>query len=259
VIDCHAHLDEFDDVASILENASSAGIEAVIGVGINCRTSLRILELSRLDNAVSVYPAIGLYPDEVNEVELERMLALIDREYRNIVALGEIGLDYWIRALRKKQPHRDEVKALQQKAFNLQLEKAAAYQLPVIVHSRGAWADALLRVRESGVKRALFHWYSGPLDILDGIIREGFLVSATPATAYSPHLREVLQAAPLDRIVLETDCPVPRRVGEEFISTSPADIIYSLEALSKLKGVDPGELSSITTTNARNFFFSDSI
>jgi len=254
LFDCHAHLDEFADLNEVLEQAAGAGVTRVIAVGVNVRTSRRILEIAAQPSPVPVSPAIGLYPDEVTRQELEDILSLIEEARDRVIALGEIGLDYWIRPLRKKQPGRQEIKALQQQAFRRQLEAARAADLPVIVHSRGAWPDAVRLVGESGLKRALFHWYSGPLEVLEEIIRRGYLVSATPAATSSPPLRAVIQAAPLENIVLETDCPVPRRVGERRVPTTPADVRISLRAVADLKGISLEETARMTASNAEEFF-----
>jgi len=254
LIDCHAHLDEFADPGPVLARAAAAGVSAIVGVGIDTRTSRRILEISRRYPAPEIRPAVGLYPDEVTEEEIASILELIDENHSELAALGEIGLDYWVRTLRKKAPGREAVKALQKEAFRLQLRKANQYSLLPIVHSRGAWADALRLVEEEGVERALFHWYTGPLSVLEGIIAAGHFVSATPAAAGSPELRAVLAAAPLERIVLETDCPVPRRSGEERIPTEPADVVHSLRALAELRGVEESEVVRVTTATARLLF-----
>jgi TatD DNase family protein len=254
LIDCHAHLDEFEDVESVLARAAESGVVEILGVGINTATSRRILEIAENCSAPEIISAIGLYPDEVTEKEIESILALIDDEYASLRAVGEIGLDYWIRPLRKKQPGREAVKALQQEAFRLQLRKARSYSLIPIIHSRGAWADTFRLAEEEGIPRAIFHWYTGPLDILEKILSAGYHISATPAGAYSPQLREVLLAAPLERIVLETDCPVPRREGEERIGTEPTDVVYSLRALSSLKGIPEEEVARVTTETACELF-----
>ncbi len=254
LVDCHAHLDEFADPGPVLERAAAAGVEGIVAVGINTATSRRILEIARQYSSPKIAPAVGLYPDEVTEAEIASILKLIDEVHPELAALGEIGLDYWVRPLRKKAPGRERVKALQREAFRLQLRKARDYSLTPIVHSRGAWADALRLVGEEGVERALFHWFTGPLEVLGGILAGGHYLSATPAAASSPQLQVVLAAAPLERIVLETDCPVPRRVGEERIPTEPADVIYSLESLAALKHVSADEIARVTGRTARNLF-----
>lgn len=257
IIDCHAHLDEFDQLGGVLDRAAGAGVSAILGVGINTGTSRRILEIAESFSRPVIVPAIGLYPNEVSEREIDSILTLIDKEHESIRALGEIGLDYWIRSLRKKQPGREKVKALQQEAFRLQLRRSRKYSLIPIIHSRGAWADSFRLTEEEGIPRAVFHWYTGPMDVQEKIISAGYYLSATPATAYSPPLREVLLNTPLERIILETDCPVPRLENDRRIMTEPADTRFSLRALAELKGRSEEEIASVTTRNAQELFFPD--
>ena len=105
-------------------------------------------------------------------------------------------------------------------------------------------------VAESRVEKAVFHWYSGALDILDRILADGFWVSATPALAYSPPHRAVITRAPLERILIETDAPV--KYGDKV--SEPADLRVTLRELSHLKNVSENKLASVTTENARRFF-----
>ena len=105
-------------------------------------------------------------------------------------------------------------------------------------------------VKDAGIEKGVFHWYSGPLDILERIIYHGYYVSATPALAYSPPHQAAMRSAPLERILVETDSPVEYqgRISE------PADLMTTLEELSRLKGVDLGETRKITTANAKHFY-----
>ena len=105
-------------------------------------------------------------------------------------------------------------------------------------------------VKDSGVEKAVFHWYSGPLEILEKIIVDGYYVSATPALAYSPPHQAAMRAAPVERILVETDSPVEYqgRISE------PADLVTTLEELSRLKGMDVEEVRRITTSNAKRLF-----
>jgi TatD DNase family protein len=105
-------------------------------------------------------------------------------------------------------------------------------------------------VAVSGVEKVVFHWYSGPLDILDHILADGFWVSATPALAYSLPHRAVIAKAPLERILIETDAPVKYR---DKVS-EPADLRITLRELSHLKNVPQDRLASVTTENAKRFF-----
>jgi TatD DNase family protein len=105
-------------------------------------------------------------------------------------------------------------------------------------------------VKEAGLAKAVFHWYSGPLDILQDILAAGYLISATPALAYSPPHQAAVQAAPLSHILIETDAPV---AYQEKIS-EPAHLLVTAKELSRLKGIDLSRVMEATTANARDFF-----
>ncbi len=105
-------------------------------------------------------------------------------------------------------------------------------------------------VRERKIERAVFHWYSGPLRLLDEILKAGYLISATPALAYSPPHQEAIKRTPTERILLETDTPVSYQ-GRE---SRPKDVRITFEEVSKLKGLDPSLVSEQTTQNASRFF-----
>lgn len=105
-------------------------------------------------------------------------------------------------------------------------------------------------VKAAGIERAVFHWYSGPMDTLREIIEDGYCVSATPALKYSPSHQEALKAAPLENILIETDTPVAYRNQV----SSPATLVVTLRLLGKLKQLPLPEVARITTANAQTFF-----
>jgi len=248
--DCHAHLDELPDLPAALARAEKAGVSAILAVAVSLATSRKILEISRAHSSPRVLAAIGLYPGEASAEELARVSALIEGNYADLAAIGEIGLDYWIPAARSAGPARD----LQQRVFKDMLALTRRFSLVPIVHSRGAWADCLALVKETEIPRAVFHWYTGPAEVLEDLLAAGHFISASPAAVASPPHRAALSIAPLERIVLETDCPVPRRVGEARIPTEPADVRLSLAAVAALKGVSEEEVGRITTESARSLF-----
>jgi TatD DNase family protein len=105
-------------------------------------------------------------------------------------------------------------------------------------------------VTEKGIRRAVFHWYSGPIALLEKILEQGYFISATPALTYSPPHQEAIKKAPLDRILLETDSPVSYQ-GKE---TRPKDVWITLKEVARLKGLDPLVVSERTTINASQLF-----
>ncbi len=248
IIDTHAHLEEVDDLDQALKRAEKVGVTAIITMGSDYQSNrwvLRISERRRLGK-VKLYAALGLHPWGLETSKIELTLNFILDNIKRAVGVGEIGLDYWLRDVRKDV----EKKNIQKAVFRRLLEIARDQEKLVSIHSRGAWEDSLEMVREVGVKRAVFHWFSGPKKVLEGLLKENHFVSATPAAAYSREHREVIQITPLQRILLETDSPVKYR-GEV---SEPAHILKSLEAVAELKAVDKEMVAKQTTKNAKNLF-----
>ena len=249
LIDTHCHLDEIENLDSVLEEARKAGVTGIIAVGINYETNLRVLELEEKYSDL-VFPALGLHPQELPEMDnarVERTLSQIEEHINKAVAVGEIGLDYHkrIRALASRER--------QQAVLRDVILLAKKYQKPVSIHSRYAWKDALAIATEAGIKDAVFHWYTGPSGVLRDLLAQGYYVSATPATEYHSEHRRAVREAPLDRLFLETDSPVSYG-REDRYTAAPKDVLRSLNAASEIKGMDRESLAEQTTQNAIQFF-----
>lgn len=238
LVDTHAHLNEFSDLDGVMERAKAAGVMAIVAVGMDHESNVKTLEFSRLYEGY-VFPALGIHPWEV-EGGIENAMSFIREKIGGCVAVGEIGLDYWIKTDREIQ------KRVLKDLLKVALEKNKA----VSVHSRGAWEDAYSLVKESGMKKVVFHWYSGPLEVLQKILDSGYFISSTPAAEYSEHLRRALQHAPLENLLLETDSPVKYR----GIESEPSHVYKTLEHVAEIKGISEGSLAEKTTENAIKLF-----
>lgn len=248
IIDTHAHLEEVDDLDHALKRAEEAGVTTIITMGSDYQSNRWVLRISerRRSGEVKLYAALGLHPWGLDTSKIDLTLNFIQDNIKRAVGVGEIGLDYWLRNVRKDMEKKDIQKAV----FRRLLEIARDHEKPVSIHSRGAWEDSLEMVREVGVKRAVFHWFSGPKKVLEGLLKENHFVSATPAAVYSREHREAIQITPLQRILLETDSPVKYR-GEV---SEPAHILKCLDAVAELKAVDKEMVANQTTKNAKNLF-----
>lgn len=245
LIDTHAHLDDFREMEVVVHRARSAGVDAIVAVGANmkaCQLTLRWAETY----PNYVYPALGIHPTEWFDEDVEATLRYVEENLDHCVAMGEIGLDYWSREARKNRA----VRSRQREIYVMQLEMAVEYDKPVLIHSRGSWRDALDLALRQGPDRAVFHWYSGPLEVLKELLDAGFYISATPAAEYSRHHRAALLEAPLERILLETDAPVKYR-GRPL---EPADLPLVAKVLAELKGVSEEEVIRMTTKSAEALF-----
>jgi TatD DNase family protein len=239
LVDGHAHLEELEDLSESLQEAKAADVRGIIGVGMDMESNRKIFQIAEANQGY-VYPAIGYHPWQIKEQEAKANLTFIRDHVERCVALGEIGLDYKIKV--KKE--------LQWKVFGELLDIAHESDKPVIIHCRFSHRRAFEMVRERKIKRAVFHWYSGPLGLLEEIVGMGYFISATPALVYSPPHQEAIKRAPIERILLETDTPVSYQ-GRE---SRPKDVRITLEEVSRLKGLDPSVVSKQTTENALRFF-----
>jgi len=252
LIDTHAHLDELNNLDLMIEEARKAGVIAVVAVGSGHRSNIRTLEISQQHRRF-IYPALGLHPcglADLGAPEIDDSLRFIEENISAAVAVGEIGLDYDKRVLKVAS------KEMQKEVFGRLLQIARKHAKPAIIHSRYAWKDALLLVREAAIDKAVFHWFTGFSSVLKDIIAGGFFVSATPAAEYHEEHRRAVKEAPLHRLLLETDCPVTYGRVVRYESR-PADILRSLEAVSCIKGGAEATIAEQTTRNATDFFSLD--
>ena len=239
LIDGHAHLNEVDDIEGALERAAAAGVARIVAVGMDIASNRRILEIAAAYPGL-VLPSVGFHPWSIPAEPIEATLAFVRTHLATCAALGEVGLDYKVKVK----------KAVQWSVFERVLDLAAEFKKPVIVHARFSHQRCHRMVSAAGIKKAVFHWYSGPLDLLEKIIADGYFVSCTPALAYSTHHRSAIRHAPLERILIETDCPVEYR-GKV---SEPAHLLETLAHLSRIKDLPIEHVARITTANAKAFF-----
>jgi len=243
VVDAHAHLDQVEELEESLERAGKLGVRIVLAVSANlesCKKTLGISE-DHQDNP-KVLPALGIHPWDLQAENIELALRFIEENLERAVGIGEVGLDYWLKGLKKNE----ELKFKQQMVFGRFIELGKQFHKPLLIHSRGAWEECLHMVRGQGVEKAVFHWFSGPLTVLRELLNGGYYISASPAAEYSVYHQEAIRHTPIERILLETDCPVKYR---EAVS-EPAHVVKSLQAVAKLKNLDVETVARVTTKNA---------
>lgn len=239
MIDSHAHLDEIADLAGALARARAAGVTRIVAVGMDRHTNRRNLEIQQLyPDMVAV--ALGYHPWSIKADEIEANLEFLAAHLPEAVAVGEVGLDYKAKVKKSQQ----------RQVFARVLDLAGQYERPVIIHTRFSYQRALAMTREAGIRRAVFHWYSGPLEVLAEILAAGYLISATPALAYSEPHQAAIRYAPLEQILLETDAPVEY----EGQVSEPADVLRTATLVSRLKNIPLPEVQRLTTETARKFF-----
>jgi TatD DNase family protein len=245
LIDSHAHLEELADLDSAIERAKENGVVAIVAVGSEYKSNNRVLEVAAKYPSF-VYPALGLHPGLLHQAEssLERQIQFIADHLGEAVAIGEVGLDYHKRILSSTGKDR------QHSVFSTLLSLGKKHGKPVIIHSRYAWRDSCALTKAAGVDLAVFHWYTGPSNVLREILDAGYFVSATIATEYHAEHRRAVKETPLDRLLLETDCPVMYQ-GHR---SEPADVVRSLKAAAAIKDLPADAVAETTTRNAVSLF-----
>ena len=248
LIDTHAHLEEIADLDSCLAETRSAGVIAIVAVGSDYASNERILEIAKSYPGF-VFPALGLHPWNIKQEEVDKSIEFIQRHIEEAVAIGEIGLDYHKRAVAKSP------KGLQKNVLARLLDVAQRYDKPALVHSRYAWRDTLDLVVQAGMRKAVFHWFTGPSSVLRDLIEQRCFVSATPAAGYHEEHRRTVREAPDELLLLETDSPVTYGRGSDSeFSAKPKDVRRSLSAAAVLRKSSEEDIARITTENAVGLF-----
>ena len=245
LIDTHAHLDEFEELEPVLAKARDAGIKAIIAVGSGETSNQKILDICR-NNPDFVFPSLGLHPWELGNLDdnqITHTIKSIEEKFQHITTIGEIGLDYDKRVL--KRTSKEQQKEILQRLISI----AKTYNKTISIHSRYAWEDCFNLVNDAGIKRAVFHWFTGFSSVLREIIDAGYYISCTPAAEYHEEHQRAIKSTPLELLLLETDCPVTYGRENRYRS-QPSDTLRSLRAAALLKGTTEAIIAEQTTHNA---------
>ncbi len=248
--DTHAHMDDraFDaDREDLLRALPAEGLHLVMNPGCSLASSRNVDRLTR--QYPYLYGAVGSHPDvadEVSEAVLEEYRILC-KQNPKIKAIGEIGLDYH---------YEDIPRDIQKRAFRLQLELARELGLPVIIHDRDAHGDCLEILQDFPEVRGVFHCYSGSLEMAELLVRKGWYIGFTGVLTFKNARKavEVASAIPLDRLVLETDCPYMAPEPHRGKRNYPGYLPLIAQRLAQLRGLPVDEIARITTENGKRLY-----
>lgn len=250
IFDTHAHYDDkqFDhDRDALLGQMQSAGIGTIVNASAAVKSWEQVLELTR--KYPFIYGMIGVHPDEVGDLDegtFARMEALLQEE--KIVAVGEIGLDYY---------WDNESHDIQKMWFIRQLQLAGSHGLPVNVHSREAAADTMEILKEHGQGMdVIVHCYSYSREMAEEYVNMGYRIGIGGVVTFknAKKLKEVVRAIPLSHIVLETDCPYLSPEPNRGKRNSSLNLPYVAQAVAELKGVTAQEVIRVTEETAKAFY-----
>ena len=250
LFDTHAHMDDraFDtDREELLSALPEQGIALLMNPGCSLESSRNASLLAKKFDYI--YAAVGSHPDvadEVNEEVLEEYRALCSQSPK-IKAIGEIGLDYH---------YEDIPRQLQLKAFRAQMELARELNLPAIVHERDAHEDGMAVVREFPEVTGVFHCYSGSAEMARQLVDRGWYIGFTGVLTFKNARKavEVAKSIPLDRIVLETDCPYMSPEPFRGKRNDPGKLYRMAEKLAQIRDLSVEEIHRITVENGKRLY-----
>lgn len=253
IFDTHAHYDDeqFDaDREELLSGMKAGGVGMIVDAAATVASWDKILELT--EKYPFLYGSVGVHPDEVgdlNEENFARMSELADR--KKIVAIGEIGLDYYW----DKEP---EVQNAQRYWFRRQMELARETNLPVIIHSRDAAADTMEVMKEVHAEEipGVIHCYSYSREMAQEFIKMGYYIGVGGVVTFknAKKLKETVEAIPLERILLETDCPYMAPEPHRGTRNDSSNIPFVIAKIAELKEITAEEVERVTEENAGRLF-----
>ncbi|UVJ43328.1 TatD family hydrolase [Pseudomonas sp. LS1212] len=254
LIDTHTHLDfpDFDvDRPALLANARAQGVERIVVLGVYQSNWQRVWDLVQSDP--QLYAAFGLHPvylDEHRPADLTELSDWLTRlkEHRQLCAVGEFGLDYYLPSLDRER---------QQALFEAQLQLAADFHLPALLHVRRSHARVIASLKQFRLQRGgIIHAFAGSAEEAREYIKLGFKLGLGGAATWPQALRmhKVIAALPLDSVVLETDAPDMAPAMFAGLRNSPEHLPQIAQALAGLMGITASELAAATTRNACELF-----
>ena len=249
IFDTHAHYDDEqfnEDRVELLNSMEEQGVGTIINVSATYNSCRKVIALAR--EYPFVYAAVGIHPDEVgslNEETFAQMKELFKEE--KVVAVGEIGLDYHY-----EDPPRD----VQQRAFRMQMKLAQELSLPVVIHEREAHEDGLRIISDFPDVTGVFHCFSGSYEMAKELIKRGWCIGFTGVVTFKNAHKavEVAQNIPLDRILIETDCPYMAPEPFRGRRCDPSLVPYVAKKIADLRGIPAEEVARATESNARRVF-----
>ena len=249
LFDTHAHMNDpaFDeDRESVFLSLKDKGVGNVMNVGCCLASSKDCIALA--EKYPFVYASVGTHPDSADEVNEEVLEAYRQMaKHPKVLAIGEIGLDYYYETIPRE---------IQIKAFRMQMELARELNMPVIIHERNAHDDGMRVVKEFKDVTGVFHCYSGSAEMARQLVDLGWYIGFTGVLTFKNARKavETAQRIPLERIVLETDCPFMAPEPFRGKRNDPGYVPYMAQKLAEIRGIDLEEVIAATTQNAKKLY-----
>lgn len=250
LFDTHVHMNDpaFDaDRDALIASFPEKGVALAMNVGCSLASSYDAIALA--EKFPHIYAAVGSHPDaadEVNEEVIETYRKLC-KLHPKVKAIGEVGLDYY---------YEDIPRDIQKKAFALQLELARELELPVVVHERDAHDDGMTMIKQFPTVKGVFHCYSGSAEMARQLVKLGWYIGFTGVLTFKNARKavETAKAIPLDRIVIETDCPFMSPEPFRGKRNDPTRVYRMAEALAQIRGISVEEAEAATFENGKRLY-----
>ena len=246
LVDTHAHICDsvFDaDRINVLQEAAEAGVSAVIAVGENIADARRNIDLAATHPMIK--PAAGLYPTILDRDQAGQMCRFIRKQRSKLVAIGEVGLDFWIV---KEEPQRE----LQKEIFKSFISLSKELNLPLNIHSRSAGRHAVALLLEGSAVKVQMHAFDGKASAALPAIEAGYFFSIPPSVVRSRQKQKLVRNLPLNCLLVETDSPVLGPEPKE--RNEPANVRISINAIAKLKNVSEVEVIDVVAENTKRLY-----
>lgn len=251
IFDTHSHYDDEsyrDDLDEVMAANKAAGVERIVNIAASMKSCITTIDLTK--RYEYVYGAVGVHPEETKDLTDEDMKLIADYcKYDKVVALGEIGLDYYW-----DEPDRN----IQKKWFEAQLEIARKVNLPIVIHSRDAASDTLniMKDHKAGEIGGVIHCFSYEKEMAREYLNMGFNLGIGGVVTFKNgrKLKEVVEYAPLESLVSETDCPYLAPVPHRGKRNTSANIQLVIEEIARIKNIDVENVTNILWENAHKLY-----
>lgn len=258
IFETHAHYDDecfAEDRETLIQSLFAGNIEAIINVGASIATTKSTLKLA--EQYPGMYASVGVHPSDIGDLNEETYAWLREQtRHPKAVAVGEIGLDYY-------WDKESGVQERQRMWFHRQLNLAAECGLPVIIHSRDAACDTLQIMREAAAQgiSGVIHCYSYSPEMAEEFVRLGYYIGVGGVVTFknAKKLKDTVREIPMERILLETDCPYMAPEPHRGERNNSAYLSCVAEKIAELKGISVREVEEITGRNAKTLFLSNQI
>lgn len=247
LIDSHAHLDneQFNEDREEVLNRIKENLDFAVNIGYNLASSKKSVEFAK--NYDFIYAVVGVHPDDIGEYsdEVEKELEKLAQEDK-VLAIGEIGLDYHWMTFPKEQ---------QQEVFRKQMKLAQRVGKPVAIHSREAMEDTLKILKEFPDVKGIFHCYPGSVETARKVIDNYYLgIGGVLTFKNAKKLVEVVENIPLDKLIIETDCPYMAPTPHRGKRNEPIYVEYVARKIAEIKGISYEEVVEVTNRNTRKAY-----